>query len=123
MNSKKSPHESSLQVISRIESENVSVFSELSISDIFYVERCLDEKIKSLAIDPNSVDLVKLASEIEHFKLQKKETEATIVKCKQLQDDLCKYSQIIEENGVKLQDMQRQKKEQQLLKALKEVMC
>jgi pyridoxal/pyridoxine/pyridoxamine kinase len=122
MNSKKSPHESSLQVISRIETETYPVFSDLSVSDIFYVERCLDEKIQSLAIDPTFVDLEQLATEIEQFKDQKIATEAAIATCKLFEQELLEQSRRIEENEQNLKDLKKKQKELEILNSVKEVM-
>jgi vacuolar-type H+-ATPase subunit I/STV1 len=121
MNSKKSPHESSLQVISRIETETNPVFSDLSLSDIFYVERCLDEKIQSLAIDPSSVDLEQLAKEVKQFKDQKIAAETAIANCKQFELELLEHTRRIDENEQKLKDLKKKQKELEILNAVKEV--
>lgn len=131
MNSKKSPHESSLQVISRIETETFPVFHDLSISDLFYVERCLDEKIQSLAIDQATVNQPKLAKEVNQFKEKIKITEAVMESCRLFEKNLLvihyfihyqEYKHRIEINEQKLDDLEGQRKKLEIFNSVKQVM-
>lgn len=88
MSSRKSPHESSLLAISNIETETHPVFEHLSIGDLFYVDRCLDEKIQSLAIDHTLIDQERLALEVEQFKEKSKMTVEAIEMCRSFQEKL-----------------------------------
>ena len=122
MNSKKSPHEASLEIISRIESDSFPVFDDLSISHLSYVERCLDQKIHALAIRDDLVNGQELRREIDDFKDNQKIITMTIKDCQLQQEKLNEYQEQISSAQQKLANLKTQRKKLDILRSFKKVL-